>query len=295
MEYTLSMKTQDSSINKSTVLVLFLFFSTVLSLFPEEIDTLWIVKDNTGSVSTLEQLGNPDFAPSGSLYLYVGVKDLTVRWGEGQVKWKYYYQSSNGKVIWSSPFKPVSRLSSESSWNFSEIVNITLPANISTGKYRLGFTLVDGHSDKEYRGWVDFSVGMSSEKAGPAASPASRAIDAEAVIEEVELSLLSIGKDSYGVVLEFSGVNRGSTEQPLTLYPYGSRIIDSEGNEFIFSEVGGGGSLADGILFPPDVPVRTDLYFERPALDADSIALLFLSFYDTEDVFEVRSIPVPWP
>jgi hypothetical protein len=295
MEYTLAMSAQDLSIKKITVLVLFLLFAAVFSLFPEEIDTLWIVKDNAGSVSSLERLGNPDFSPSDTLYLYVAVKDLTVRWGEGQVKWKYYYQSSNGKVIWSSPFKPVSRPFSGDSWNFSEIVSITLPASIPAGTYRLGFTLVDGHSLKEYRGWLDFSVGMGSETAGADSAPAFRTFDAAAVIEEVELRLISIEKDSYGVMFNFSGVNRGIGEQPLSLYPYGSRIIDSEGNEFVFSEVGGGGSLADGVLFPPDVQVRTELYFKRPALDAESIALLFLSFYDTDDVLEIRSVSVPWP
>ncbi len=295
MEYTLFMSAQKLSISKISVLLLFLLFGTLFSLYPEDLDTLWIVKENTGSVSSLERLGNPDFAPSDSLYLYVRVEDLMARWGEGQVKWKYYYQSSNGKLIWSSPFKPVGRPVPEERWVFSEVVSITLPANIAAGRYRLGFTLVDGHSHTEYRGWVDFSVGMSSEKADPPAAPASRVLDAAALIEDVELRLLSVGKDSYGVSFKFSGVNRGSSDQRLTLYPYGSRIIDSEGNEFIFSEAGGGGSLAEGVLFPPDAPVSAELYFERPALDADAIAFLFLSFYDTEDVFELRSLSVPWP
>lgn len=266
-----------------------------LSAAAEEVDAIWIVEGAVDTADSLVRVDHPDFSPGDAMFLYVAVDGLAVRWGEGQAKWKYYYQSSNGKVIWSSPFTPVTRQFADSQWKFSEIVTITLPESIPSGRYGLGFMLVDAHSMKEYQGWTDFTVDMESVSRPHAKDGVPEPSGLTGTIGGIELSLVSVRKETGRLLLDFSGLNGGDAERLLSLYPYGSRIIDSGGNEYVFSEVGGGGGLSDGTVFPPGERIAADLHFDRPAGEAEGIALLYLSFYDTEDVLEVRSLPVPWP
>jgi hypothetical protein len=278
---------------RAALLFSFLFIASPL-MFSLDLDSLWIIESNTGSVSTMKQLDSPVFAPGDTLYLYVSVKDLGVRWGEGYGRWKYHYQSANGKVIWSSPFKGVKRRSSDETWNFSEVVTINLPPNLPEGKYGLGFTLIDAHTDQEYQGWVDFSISFSGALGEETDSPEGPPDNFETVIEGVELLLDAVSADSGRLIFTFTGINREATEKILKIFPFSARIIDEKGSEYRYNETGGGGSLTSDLLFPSDQPVKAELFFNEPAGHVAAVALLFLDFYNTDDVLELRSIPVPW-
>ncbi|ADK81786.1 hypothetical protein [Sediminispirochaeta smaragdinae] len=284
--------------------IVFLTFFWNVSLFAESVDQMWIVKEHTGSASSLQRVSEPLFSPGQTMYVYILVNNLGVKWGEGQVKWKYYYQSSDGKIIWASPFTPVSRRSSDPSWNFSEVVTISLPSTIPEGSYGLGFSLVDAHTLKEYRGWVEFRVGIVTtdqnltaepdQQQGKAAAPEVQQ-DFTSSVNGIRFTLVAVEKRPERLVITFTGNNGESEEQKLVLYPYSARIIDREGNEYQYADLGDGGSLAAGVSFPPGIPTMADIRFRRPTNTIMSMALLSFSFYHTDEMVELRGVPVPYP
>ena len=286
---------------KKILSALFLLLTIpVFIISADSMDKLWIVKRNTGSVSTMEQLQNPEVKSGDVLHILLSVKGLQAKWGEGYVQWKYEYRASGGKTIWESDYLTHKEQVSGNSWNFLRVVDITIPESIPEDAYGLGFTLVDYHTKKEYRDWVDFSVvGKKTEPAAAekAEEPTQSPDKQEYIvwIEDVELTLKSVKKTSNRLTFTFTGKNHGEEEKNLRVYPYSTRIITDTGREYNFNDVGGKGKLAEGTTFSPGIPMETDIYFRKPATNADSISLLYIDFYYTQDVFEMRSIPVPWP
>lgn len=284
------------------------------SLSAEALDEISFVRRNTGSIATLERLDTPDFSPGQTVFVFLSAKNLSVKWGEGQIKWKYFYRSATGQTIWESPFRPVSEKTSASAWDYNQVVTVSLPGNIPKGAYGLGFLLVDAHSRSEYRGWADFTVAMGEQKASapageaapaprvetpaPAPAPAASAPgqgEYEAVVEGVRITLKSIEATQSKLILNFLGLNEKNEEQKLGVYTYSTRIIDSDGNEYYYDSYNGGGSFRKGPNFAPGIPLKTDLIFSSPVNKIGQIALLRIDFYGTGDFIELRSIPVPFP
>lgn len=298
---------------KKKLLLIALIVMVAVSLSAEALDDISFVKRNTGSVASLERLDTPDFTPGQTVFAFISVTDLAVKWGEGQIKWKYFYRSSLGNTIWESPFRPVSEKTSSSSWSFNQVVTVSLPGNIPQGEYGLGFLIVDTHSKSEYRGWADFTINMASQSAKAEAAPApqtdaqpeatspapiaqpSDGGEYELVVEGVRITLKSIEATQSKLILNFVGLNEKGEEQKLGVYVYSTRIIDSEGNEYYYDSYNGGGSFRKGPNFAPGIPLKTDLIFTPPVNTIKEIALLRIDFYGTGDFIELRSIPVPFP
>ena len=291
---------------KKIIFILVIFFCIAGSVFSETLDKAWIIERNTGSVSTMQQLENPSVQPGDVLHVLLSAENLQAKWGEGSVQWQYAYETENGKTIWTSEFIPHKENVSGSVWDFLQVMNITVPQNIPEGKYKLGFTVIDYHSKDTYRGWVDFIVG---EKEGTAAASATESEPAADTgpdkpasqseytvwIEDVELKLTAVEKNSNRLTFRFTGTNHGDEELKLRVYSYTTRIIDGNGVEYTFNDTDGSGKLSTSTTFPPGIPMQTDIYFRKPATNADSIALLYIEFYYVDDVLELRSIPIPWP
>lgn len=281
----------------------FVFLLMVLPIFllsAESFDKVWIVKKNSGSVSTMEKLQNPEVSPGDVLHILLSVKELQAKWGEGYVQWKYEYRGSSGKTIWESKYITHKEQADGNTWDFLRVIDVTIPKSIPEGEYNLGFTLLDYHTKIEYRGWIDFTVGgkeaataSAEEEEQPTQQPKKQ--EYTVWIEKVELTLKSVKKTSNRLIFTFTGINHGEEEQDLRVYPYSTRIISGRGREYNFSDVGGGGKLSKGTTFSPDIPMETDIYFRNPATNADGISLLHIDFYYTQDVLKLKSIPVPWP
>lgn len=284
-------------------ILLAVIFSALFAagLSAESIDKLWIVKENTGSLSTMERLENPDFDGGQRFPVLLRVEGLASGWNEGYVKWRYSYVSEKGRVIWTSPFETYRGQESEG-WNLTRVVNIALPDSIPQGVYRLAFDVTDGHSGKVYKGSVGFTVGNPETPATPEAEPAEEGsggdaapqgdVLATAYIGAIKLELLEVNRNSNRLTFRFRGTNEGEESDRLDLYPYSSRIIDAEGREYNFSETGGGGNLSDGINLPPDVAVSLELFFRRPANQVERIEFLEFSFYYFDDLLTLRGIDV---
>lgn len=291
---------------KTAVFVLAMTLISLGVLHSESMDEVRIVRENTGSVSTLKEVENPNVSPGDVIHVHLAVDEVTAKWNEGYVQWKYEYENSDGETIWSSDFDAYKEYVSGKSWDFSRVVDITIPKNISKGDYRLGFTLIDYHTQNEYRGWTDFTVGASAPAASktdndpppakePAAGPADESGKYSVWIEDVELKLTAVEKNSNRLTFSFTGKNHGDEDLNLRVYSYTTRFIDGNGKEYTFNDVDGGGSLSQSVTFPPGIPMQADVYFRKPATNADDVALLYIEFYYIDDVLELRSIPIPWP
>lgn len=276
------------------------------AVFGETLDRAWIIERNTGSVSTMKQLKNPSVEPGDVLHILLSADNLRAKWGEGFVQWQYQYEAANEKTIWSSDFIPYKQQVSGNTWDYLQVMNITVPENMPDGKYKLGFTVLDYHTKTEYRGWVDFTVGKKAETAAASAPKTEPSVETEpdepsreteytVWIEDVELKLTAVEKNSNRLTFRFTGTNHGSEEINLRVYSYTTRIIDGNGTEYTFNDTDGSGKLSTGTTFAPGIPMQADVYFRKPATNADSIALLYIAFYYIDDVLELRSIPIPWP
>ncbi len=268
----------------------------------ESLDKAWIIKENTGSPATMKRLERPDLSPGQTIDVYIEQAGLAVKWGEGYVTYTYAYFSESGTEIWRSEVFTHKQKVNGNSWTFGNVQRITIPGNIPRGAYRIGISLVDYHTNKTYVGNVSFTVGQGSSsapQAGPAQQPPggkTAAAPAYTVrIGTVELSLVSVTKDSNRLTLVFSGVNRGDTDQELRLYVYKTKIVSGGGETFLYSDHGAANtSFVSGVVFPPGVPVRGEIYFKPPVTKIDFIALFEMVFYYTEDKVSFRDIPVPW-
>ncbi len=273
------------------------------AVFGESLDRAWIIERNTGSVSTMKQLKNPSVEPGDVLHVLLSADNLRAKWGEGFVQWRYQYETANEKTIWSSDVIPYKQNVSGDAWDFLQVMNITIPNSMPEGEYKLGFIVLDYHSQTEYRGWVDFTVGETTETAAIDEESAVETGPDEPVgqteytvwIEDVELKLTAVEKNSNRLTFRFTGTNHGDEELNLRVYSYTTRIIDGNGVEYTFNDTDGSGKLSTGTTFAPGIPMQADVYFRKPATNAESIALLYIAFYYIDDVLELRSIPIPWP
>ena len=267
----------------------------------EPIDKVWIIKENTGSPETMEKLSSPDLSPNQTIEVYIEEKGLSAKWGEGFAYYTYTYYSEAGKKIWTSKEYSKKKRTSDDTWIFSQVQRITIPEGIPDGTYRIGFELTDYHTKELYNGNVHFTVGKGAGTGEPKGAkeksmPASGEGDYRTTIGEIELKLLSVEKSDNRLTLRFKGINNGDTKDELRLYPYQTRIVSKQGEEFSFSDHGGGGSLSSGVDFPPQVTMKTDFYFKRPVPGRVShISYLEIPFYSKDDKVILKDIPVPWP
>ena len=154
---------------KKILSALFLLLTIpVFIISADSMDKLWIVKRNTGSVSTMEQLQNPEVKSGDVLHILLSVKGLQAKWGEGYVQWKYEYRASGGKTIWESDYLTHKEQVSGNSWNFLRVVDITIPESIPEDAYGLGFTLVDYHTKRSTEiGWIFLWSGRKQNRRLP--------------------------------------------------------------------------------------------------------------------------------
>ncbi len=263
----------------------------------ETLSTAMIIKNDTGNPDTMVSLTDKTFSPGETFEVYLEAKDLSARWGEGYAVYSYSYYSESGSKIWTSPRYSEEKRVSGKEWTFSKVHRITLPEEIPDGDYRIMFTVVDYHTDTEYKGNVNFSVGMNSTP--PASSSAQSGSDSDTkfktIVNDIELSLESVEKTDNRLTINLKGINRAEEAKKLDIYIYDTRIISSSGKEYSFSEYDGRGSLNEGVKFSPSVPILTDLYYPRPVPSAVSgIELLEIAFYSTDDTVLWRKIPVPY-
>ncbi len=287
---------------KTILLCLVLLIFTMPLVFTESMDKVWIIEKNTGSVSTMKQIKSPTVQPGDIMHILLTVEDLRAKWNEGYVQWKYAYESSNGRTIWASDFQSHKEKTKGDSWDFMRVVDITIPRSIPMGTYALGFTVIDYHTNKEYKGWTHFTVGTatsaepsSNDDPPPVTKPADQSGKYSVWIEDVELKLTAAEKNSNKLTFSFTGKNHGNEDLNLRVYSYTTRFIDGTGKEYKFNDVDGGGSLSQSVTFPPGIPMQADVYFRKPATNADEVSYLYIQFYYIDDVLELRSIPIPWP
>ena len=280
--------------------VVAIFIVLSATAMAEPLDKVWIIKENTGSSETMEKHSSPDLSPNQTIEVYIEEKGLSAKWGEGFVYYTYTYYSDEGKKIWTSKEHIKKKRTSKDTWTFSHVHRINIPENIPNGTYRIGFELTDYHSKKVYHGNVHFTVGKGAgepketKKSEP--TPSSGEGDYRTTIGEIELELVSVEKSDNRLTFKFKGINNGDAKNELRLYPYQTSIISKQGVEFTFSEYGGGGSLASGTNFPPEVAIKADFYFKRPVpARVSHISYLEIPFYSTEDKVIWKDIPVPWP
>lgn len=271
------------------------------SLFAEAIDKVWIIEENTGSISTMQERPNPALSPGETVEVLIQVRGLSTRWGEGYAKWSYSYLSESGRKIWISDSYSQRERSDTSTWDFARVATITLPRTIPEGRYRLAFYLQDFHSGKLYQGHAGFSIGgaRAAESQAERGEEENRSPQTETafegVVDTVELELRRVSRTGNRLLLLFNGLNRGTENKELRLYPYTVRIIDANGQEYRLEETGGGGNLTDGVSLPPEVPMELELFFRPPATQIEQIQYLQLDFYGTKESLNLRAIPVPWP
>lgn len=282
------------------VITVFLLMSFVFVGFAaaESLDKTWIIREDTGSASTMERLDTPDLVPGQTIDVYLEKNELSVKWGEGYATYSFSYYSDTGKAIWTSGTFTEKKAASGGSWTFSKVHRVTLPPNIPAGAYRLGFTLTDYHSNTDYKGNASFTVGAGAPSAaaeGPGPSTPASTGEYTVMIGNIELTLVEVAKNSNRLTLTFQGVNRGDVEDKLSIYPYKTRIISDQGEEFVLSDIGGGGNLTGGGLrFAPGIPMKADLYYKPPAVKVNHLAQLEIHFYYFDDKVILRDIPVPW-
>jgi hypothetical protein len=271
----------------------------------ESLDKVWIVQEDTGSASTMVRLDNPDLSPNQTIEVYIEESGLAVRWGEGYVNYTYTYYSDMGKEIWTSKRYSEKKRTGDDTWTLKHTQKVTLPGNIPDGKYRIGFAVSDYHSKKVYKGNASFTVGQGGGSA-PAVTP--RTADSSTpqapvsggsgefvgIIDNVKLSLTGIETTRNRFTLHFVGVNEGSTDQDLR--NYACRMISTQGKEYTYAEYGGGGALRKWMRFPPNVPMKTEIYFERPVPDEikGSIKYFEMTFWSEDDTLILRDVPVPY-
>ncbi len=289
-----------------------LLFLCILLLVPamvllaESLDKVWIIEQDTGSAETMVRLDTPDLSPDQTIELYVEENGLSARWGEGFAYYTYTYYSESGKKIWASREYTKKKRTGEDTWAFEHVQRIRLPKDIPDGRYRLGFTLTDYHTKTVYKGNVQFTVGKSGEKEVESTArkaqkeiiPVAVAASSEYVsmIGEVELRLDAIKKSDNRLTITMMAENRGTAEESLRIYSYTTRIISDEGDEYVFAQDGGGGTLSKGIDLTPGVPIEAIHYYTRPVPSKVShIALLEVDFYYKDDKILWKDISVPWP
>jgi hypothetical protein len=270
--------------------------SALGAVHADSLDKVWIIEENTGSPETMVKLEDPDLSPNQTIEVYIEEKGLSARWGEGFAYYTYTYYSEVGKKIWSSRKYTKKKRTSDDTWTFSHVQRITIPEGIPKGTYRLGFELTDYHTKEVYQGNVHFTVGTEQPKTAEKDSTASSAGgDFRTTIGEIELSLVSVEKSDNRLTFTLKGINTGGSKNELRLYPYKSRIVSKGGEEFVFSEDGGKGTLVSGIEFPPEVPMQATFYFKRPVPSRVShISYMEIPFYSRDDKIIWRDIPVPW-
>jgi len=286
---------------KKTCLVFFLSVLLTSTIAAEPLAKAWIIRENTGSPETMKRLEHPDLAPGQTIEVYLEQPGLIVKWGEGYVTYSYSFLAGNGAEILRSDVFTHKQKISGNNWTFGKVQRITIPKNIPRGEYRIVFNLLDYHSNKTYIGNVTFTVGMSSVPNQPPPGPAQTSsgapppqLDYTVRIGTVDLSLISVEKTSNRLTMIFRGINHGDSDQELRLYPYKTIIVSREGETFLYSDYGAITSLVNGVVFPPGVPVRGELYFKPPVTKIDFISHFEMPFYSLDDKVVLRNIPVPW-
>ncbi len=297
---------------------LLLISAAVLSA--ESLDKVWIVEGGTDSSDSAERLEDPVVSPGQVIEVLIEEKGLSARWGEGFAYYTYTYYSDMGKKIWTSREYTEKKRTSDETWTLSVVQRIIVPLEMPTGNYRLGFELTDYHTKIVYKGSVVFTV-SSSAKSEPGSSDTTveTSVDTSdtraslieegtsstesgasgayrTMIADVELSLVSVEKTGNRLIITLRGVNRGEADEELRLYSYRTRIISEQGEEFTFSEHGGGESkFIRGLDFPPEVPMQESFSFTGPVPGKVAhIAYLEVPFYYREDKVTWRDIPIPW-
>lgn len=287
----------------SIVILTVLMGSALGAVHADSLDKVWIIKENTGSPETMVKLEVPDLSPNQTIEVYIEEKGLSARWGEGFVYYTYTFYSEEGKKIWTSQEYSKKKRTSKDTWTFSHVQRITIPEGIPKGSYRIGFELTDYHTKEVYQGNVHFTVGKGSDSRGTEQpktaekepTTSSEGGDFRTTIGEIELSLVSVEKSDNRLTFTFKGINKGGANDTMRIYPYKTRIVSKGGEEFVFSEDGGKGTLVSGIEFPPEVPMQATFYFKRPVPSRVShISYMEIPFYYKDDKIVWRDIPVPW-
>jgi hypothetical protein len=276
-------------------------------------DKVWIIAENTGNPATFVKLEKPDLVAGQTIMVYLEQAGLSGKWGEGSVNYTYTYYSETGKKIWSSKEQTVKKLTKDATWLLSSVIEITMPAGIPDGAYRIAFELKDYHTQKIYNGNIHFTIGMGKSVAvdppvvpaapvsapaatpGPAAAPAATAAGSFTYeIADVELTLVSLVRKQDKLVFSFRVLNRGDMKINLQMYPYQTSFIDSNGKEVKFDKWGGNGSLCDGQNFVPGIQTQADLEMKIPESLSNNISYLEIPFYGQDERLKWKNLPVPF-
>lgn len=289
-------------------------FCLVFSVSAESIDRFGIIEENTGSLATIREYDTPDLTPGQRVEVVVVVRGLQTRWGEGQVRWRHRIFDEMGQTVAQSRLTPYTHRSSGGEWDLLRVETVDLPRDLPDGRYRIDWEVIDDHADTTYRGNAAFTIGMSAagenvtERPSPEPAPtpvqppkaeesptAVPSGEYVATIEGIEITLTDITRDSNRLTFRMRGINRGTEDYRLDIYSYTTRLIDGNGREYSFDDVGGSTNLSQGVTLPLDVPMQLDIEFRDGAVAVDSIALLEVAFYYTDDVIRWRDLTVPAP
>lgn len=299
------------------ILILLILIFSAVAISAESLDRFGIIKENTGSLSTLEVLDTPDLNPGQRVEIVVVARGLQARWGEGQIRWRYRVLDEMGQTIVQSRLTPYTQRVSSSNWDLRRVEVVPLPRDLANGRYRIAWEVVDDHTNITYRGNARFTVGMPHREdpadggapqvqpTPPAApvqdqepevpQPTTPQRDFVANVEGVEITLKEITRNSNRVSFRMTGVNTNTEEVGLRLWGRDTRIIDSNGREYLFDDVGVRTNIVRGIDFPTDIPLQIELELRGPATSVERIALIELAFLNTNDSVEWRDITIPWP